>query len=549
MESSKRNQNRTYAHSSRAKNEGVTTLVIFKRLQGFVFLLMLIIPFCSALTSDIVETQANLVSFNYTLRGPIAIAVYNDIYNIFTDILNITLGGDNFNYQIPFPDILENESQMYVKDKNSTSVIFDYNNSIINFTAIYSKSPYSISYKANDFKEINWYINETVGDYDKFTYVGQMNVTSNYSKDSIFIYKINKSRLPRFDEEIASMRELYVDNSSVQVSYIDEADWANMRVDLGHTGNYSLLYGEHEFKLVYYVSSGQLGGGGGEVITEEETVQEGYTSEQIETTNIMLAEFLETYGVDYTEEDLENLQKELEEEGIFITLDDLKVWLGSLKVIPVEVGGGGGGGLPIETDVYECKIDVLPDTIKLDLDHIGREVRIFNGENRSVLPRFAIYPPEDKPSAVNMITLRGNVQSILPNDEQRIIVTTNPRVLENLTGTGKYYAVLRTDFENCRYVENNIIVDSGKLVLPFFLAGVPLIENIKNFIDYIKNIFKSEIFSLFGIKITYGILFGAIFLILFLLLFNLNIPILTKITFPLFVSTIIVAIIRALLRG
>jgi len=220
-----------------------------------------------------------------------------------------------------------------------------------------------------------------------------------------------------------------------------------------------------------------------------------------------------------------------------------------LKVISIQVGGSGGGGLPAETDTVECKIDISPQTIRLDLDHIGREIRIFNSEDKSILPRFSIYPPIDEPSAVNMITLRGTVQSILPDNEEVIIVTTNPRILENLTGTGKYYAVLRTDFVGCKYVENDIEVNSGKIVLPFFLTGVPLVENIKSFFEYLKNVLTSTIFSIFGISIQYWLVFVVIFTLMFILLFSLRIPFLTKITFPFFVSSIIVAILRALLRG
>jgi len=85
--------------------------------------------------------------------------------------------------------------------------------------------------------------------------------------------------------------------------------------------------------------------------------------------------------------------------------------------------------------------------------------------------------------------------------------------------------------------------------LPFFLTGVPLVENIKSFFEYLKNVLTSTIFSIFGISIQYWLVFVVIFTLMFILLFSLRIPFLTKITFPFFVSSIIVAILRALLRG
>lgn len=509
--------------------------------RGFLFLFVFLMIFMTTSFSLGDNVNANVtVILPYDVLSINGGTIYSDQYNQYYSIVDITGGLGNFIYTIPFIDVNSDVNTMDVFDKNNNPITFDYSIGNINFSADYSLSNYKIYYEAKDFTEINYTLSYITQNYDKYTYIGVMNISSNNNQGLVMLYSFNKSRLIKFSQEIPSLRKVYVDDISTGITYADGGINANISISASRSS--SINSGLHNFKLVYYVTATSGGSPPLPPEEEEEPTPQDELTESILNEQISL--FLDEFGLDFTLEDLEDLkQMLLDEFGIEITLDELNSRIGNLNPIEPDIlGVGGGGGAGADTDPL-CNIEVSKRLI-LDADHLATELIIRNKETESILPTFAIYPSENKESAIGKFQMRGSVQEILPQGTERIVITTNSGTIERLDRNE--YATILTRFEGCRDMETEVILRSGALLV-WFDPQESISENFKNFVQYFGEVLQSELVNIGGISIPYWVLALLIFIMLFAFLVPTKTSFIQKILFSLAVTIVIIFVLATAL--
>lgn len=228
------------------------------------------------------------------------------------------------------------------------------------------------------------------------------------------------------------------------------------------------------------------------------------TDSQLDKILLDIADFV-INNPDYDTSDLIDLQLLIEEEtGVELTVEDIQALVNTFNPIQVTIGGGGGVGLPPDDTRQACDIIVNPTNILLNADNLAVKFEVINQDSISILPTFGLYPEEDKPSAVDLLSMKGEIKEVVPRDSQEVFVTVNPSIVSQNNGT--YHANLRVIIDGCKDIDVPIKVVTGGL-FPFLEEGLTFGGKLGSFLKYFFSLFGKEVVNLFGLSIKFWHLF------------------------------------------